>query len=161
MNRHRTNRIEPNRTETTLYIGAQGSGWEPSSRGCFLKRPPRASQEGSKSVQERSKSPPRGFPWGSASRMRFGSRFGRWVRVASWARFWALLASLSGAFWPPRWLKHVLEIVLDRPRAVQEHFFAASEASKSATRGLQEQFKRHPGAEKAPRWVQEASGDRF
>ena len=45
------------------------------------------------------------------------------AQVASWPRFWTLLAPLLGAFWPPRSLKPVLECLLERPRAVQEHFF--------------------------------------
>ena len=48
------------------------------------------------------------------------------ARVASWTRFWTLLASLSGAFWPPRWLKPVLEFLLERPRAVQDYFFGSA-----------------------------------
>ena len=72
----------------------------------------------------------------------------------SWTRCSTLLASISGAFWPPRWLKPVSESVLERPRADQEDFFwsksrprAYQEASKTAPRGLQQAKK-----------LQEASG---
>ena len=59
------------------------------------------------------------------------------ARVAFWTRFWTLLASLSGAFWPPRWLKPLSEFLLERPRAVQEFFFCP----KSDPRGFQERPK--------------------
>ena len=42
-----------------------------------------------------------------------------------------LLVPILGAFRPPISLKTVLGPVLDRPRAVQEHFFSAPEDSKS------------------------------
>ena len=71
------------------------------------------------------------------------------ARVASWTQFWTLLASISGAFWHPRWLKPVLQIVLDRPRAVLYTSFSASEASKSAPRGLQEP-SRQPRCPRGP-----------
>ena len=83
------------------------------------------------------------------------------VRVASWTRFWTLPGSVLGAFWPSRWAKPPLEIILERPRADQEHFFPVPEPSKSAPRGFQDCSKRTPRAEEAPRWVQDASGDRF
>ena len=49
-----------------------------------------------------------------------------------------LLASLWGAFWPPRWLKTVLKFFQDPPRADPYNFFSAPRASKSGPRGLQE-----------------------
>ena len=73
------------------------------------------------------------------------------ARVVSWTRFWTLLASLLGAFWPPRWLKPVLEFLLERPRAIQEYFFRARERPKSRPRakrpprGPQGQFGSHVG----------------
>ncbi len=45
------------------------------------------------------------------------------AQVASWPRFWTLLAPLLGAFWPPRWLKPVLKFLLERPRALSIKFF--------------------------------------
>ena len=96
------------------------------------------------------------------------------ARVAIWTRFWTLLASLLGACWPPRWLKPLLEFLLERPRAVQDFFFQPQERpkrlpraphkplevppwptkpflelqepSKSPPRGLQGQFGSHLGA---------------
>ena len=56
------------------------------------------------------------------------------ARVASSTRFWTLCASLSGAFWPPRWLKPVLEFLLERPRAVQDFFFRPQERPKRRPR---------------------------
>ena len=56
------------------------------------------------------------------------------ARVAFWTRFWTLLASLSGAFWPPRWLKPLLEFLLERPRAVQDFFFRLQERPKRLAR---------------------------
>ena len=67
--------------------------------------------------------------------------------VASGARFGTLPGSVLGAFWPSRWLKPLLEFLLERPRAVQEHFFPVPEPSKSAPRGLQDRSKRPPRAE--------------
>ena len=55
-------------------------------------------------------------------------------RVAFWTRFWTLLASLSGAFWPPRWLKPLLELLLEKPRAVQDFFFRPQERPKRPPR---------------------------
>ena len=52
------------------------------------------------------------------------------ARVAFWTRCWTLLASLSGAFWPPRWLKPLLEFLLERPRAVQDFFFQPQQRPK-------------------------------
>ena len=86
------------------------------------------------------------------------------TRVASWTRFWTLLASLSGAFWPPRWLKPVLEFFLERPRAVQDYF-----GPKIDPRGAQERPISHwkpplgrpslfKGSKRPPGDVQEASG---
>ena len=72
------------------------------------------------------------------------------ARVASWGRFWTLLGSFLGAFWPPRRLKPVLEFFLERPRAEREHFFSAPEASKSLPSGFQE-------ASRLPRQFQELS----
>ena len=48
-------------------------------------------------------------------------------------------------FAPPRWLKPVLEFLLERPRAVQENSFSILELSKSAprdSRPLQHAFRR-------------------
>ena len=59
------------------------------------------------------------------------------------------MGSFLGAFGPLRSLKPVLETLLDRPRAVQEHFFSALEASKSTSRGLQE-LKRLQDRSKTP-----------
>ena len=56
------------------------------------------------------------------------------TRVASWTRCWTLLASLSGAFWPPRWLKPVLKFLLERLRAVQYYFFRPRERPKRRPR---------------------------
>ena len=92
------------------------------------------------------------------------------ARVASWSPFWTLLASLLGAFWPPRWLKPVLEFLLERPRAVQEYFFRPQERPKSRPRasrkpldappwptepspGLQEAPERPPGPIWHPCWL--------
>ena len=61
------------------------------------------------------------------------------AQVASWTRFWTLLASLWGAFWLLRWLKPVLEFLLERPRAVQDNFFRPQDRSK-----------RHPRASRKP-----------
>ena len=86
------------------------------------------------------------------------------ARVASRARFWTLLASLLGAFWPSRWLKPVLEFLLERPRAVQDNIFGPwsppralqeaskrlQEAPKSTPRGLPN-LKRLQDASKRPR----------
>ena len=66
------------------------------------------------------------------------------AQVASWTRFWTLLGSILGAFWPPRWVKSLLELLLERPRANQEDFFSVLEPSKSAPRGLQDRSKRRP-----------------
>ena len=55
-------------------------------------------------------------------------------QVVSWTRFWTLLASVSGAFWPPRWLKPVLEFLLERPRAVQDFFFRPQRRPKRRPR---------------------------
>ena len=90
------------------------------------------------------------------------------TRVAFWARFWTHLASILGAFRPPRWLKTLLESVLDWPRAVQEHFFSAPEASKSVPRAFQERstspWKPHlsrpslfQSSKSPPRGLQDAS----
>ena len=57
-------------------------------------------------------------------------------------RFGPLFGTLLGAFWPPRWLKPVLELVLDRPRVDQEHFLSAPDGSKSAPRGQKEGSKK-------------------
>ena len=79
-----------------------------------------------------------------------------------WSRLWdSIWDPVLGAFWPSRWPKPLLEILLERPRADQEDFFSVPEPSKSAPRGLQDRSKRPPRAEEAPRWVQDASGDRF
>ena len=73
------------------------------------------------------------------------------VQVAWGPRFWTLWASLLGAFWPPRWLKTLLEFLLDRPGAVQDYFFSAFKPSKSAPRGLQDRCRTAPGGQDAPR----------
>ena len=104
------------------------------------------------------------------------------ARVASRARFWTLLASLLGAFWPPRWLKPVLEFLLERPRAVQDTFFwlknvleifqeppradqdtffSAPEASKRPPRGLQEAKGRLNRFLDSPSGLQQRSGSHF
>ena len=64
------------------------------------------------------------------------------ARVASGTRFGILPGSVLGAFSPSRWLKPLLEFLLDRPRAVQENFFSVLEPSKSVPRGLQDRSKR-------------------
>ena len=64
--------------------------------------------------------------------------------VASGIRFWTFPGSVLGAFWPSRWLKPLLELLLDRPRAVQDYFFSVLMPSKSAPRGLQDRSKRSP-----------------
>ena len=46
------------------------------------------------------------------------------ARVASWTRFRTLPGSVLRAFWPSRCLKPLLEFLSERPKAVQEHFFA-------------------------------------
>ena len=61
--------------------------------------------------------------------------------------------SILGAFWPPRWLKSIFKFVLERPRADQEYFFSALEASKSAPRGIQDAFSSH----QAPQMQSEAT----
>ena len=66
------------------------------------------------------------------------------ARVASWTRFWTLLASLSGAFWPPRWLKPVLEFLLERPRAVQDYFFRPQERPKRRPRASHKPLEAPP-----------------
>ena len=112
---------------------------------------PRGRQERSKRVQEHflrlqeaSKSVPRGFQeaFGRHSAPEMRSEAMRQTSVPNakpkTARFWSLLGSLLGAFWPLRWLKPVLEFFWERPRAVQEFFCSAPEASKSAPRGVQE-----------------------
>ena len=72
-------------------------------------------------------------------------------------RFSTLLASLLGVFWPPRWLKSLLEFLLERPRAVQGKFFSAPNGSKSAPRGKKEGSKK--GSKNGPkprskkRWI--------
>ena len=48
------------------------------------------------------------------------------ARVASGTRFGTLPGSVLGAFWPSRWLKPLLEFLLERPRAVQEICFFRS-----------------------------------
>ena len=83
------------------------------------------------------------------------------ARVASGIRCWTLPRFLLGRFWPPTWLKTVLEFVLERPRAVQEHSFSAPGPSKSAPRALQERSRRPPRAQEAPRCVREAPRGRF
>ena len=70
--------------------------------------------------------------------------------VASGTRFWTLPGSVLRAFWPSRWLKPLLEFLLERSRAAQEHFFPALEASKSSPRALQD-------ASRLPRGLQELS----
>ena len=75
------------------------------------------------------------------------------ARVASGTRFGTLPGSVLGAFWLPRWLKPLLELLLDRPRAVQDYFFPVLMPSKSAPRGLQDRSKRSPGRQDAPRYV--------
>ena len=67
------------------------------------------------------------------------------------------LASLLGAFWPPRWLKPVLEFLLDRPRAVQEHFFPAPEPSRNAPRAIRKPLETPPEPAKPFQRLQEAS----
>ena len=69
------------------------------------------------------------------------------ARVASWTRFWTLLASLSEAFWPSRWLKPVLEFLLERPRAVQDYIFGTQERPKRRPRAPQEATERPPGCQ--------------
>ena len=66
------------------------------------------------------------------------------ARVAAGTRFGTLPGSVLGAFWPSRWLKPLLEILLERPRGDQEDFFWVLEPSKSAPRGLQDRSKRRP-----------------
>ena len=70
--------------------------------------------------------------------------------VASGSRFESLRGSLLEPFWPSRWLKPLLEFLLERPRAVQEDFFLVLEPSKSAPRGLQDRSKRLSRGQEAP-----------
>ena len=86
------------------------------------------------------------------------------ARDASGTRFWTLPGSVLGGFWRSRWLKPLLEILLERPRADQEEFCSVLEPSKrppeaprSAPRGLRETTR-------LPRQLQELSKrlqDRF
>ena len=71
-------------------------------------------------------------------------------RVVFGPRFGHILDPILGAIWPLLSLKTVLELVLERPRASQEHFGSALEASKSSPRGHQE-------ASRLPRRLQELS----
>ena len=48
--------------------------------------------------------------------------------------FWTLPGSLLGAFWHLRWLKPVLEFVLDRPRPVQDYFLSAPRGKKEGSK---------------------------
>ena len=56
------------------------------------------------------------------------------ARVASGTQFWTLPGSVLGGFWPPRWLKPLLEFLLERPRAVQAFFFRPQERPKRLPR---------------------------
>ena len=80
------------------------------------------------------------------------------ARVAIRTRFWTLPGSIMITIWPP---KTILEFVLERPRAVQEHFFSALEASESCPRRLQESSRSSPRARGAPRCALDLSRDRF
>ena len=51
----------------------------------------------------------------------------------------------------PKRLKPLLECLLERPRAVQDHFFPAPKGSKSGPRHLQDCSKSPPRAQEAPR----------
>ena len=131
-----------------------------------LQEPPRARQEASKRLSE-------GFRVEDTIRIPFWSYF--WLEkesprheksrksfgvstffkvspflagAAFGPRFWTLLASLLGAFCPPRWLKPLLEFLLERPRADQGNFFRA----RAAPRALQEPKQRVPkeGPKKDP-----------
>ena len=76
------------------------------------------------------------------------------AQVASWTRFWTLLAPLWRAFWPSRWLKTLLELLLEGPSAVQEHLFfdlgALQERSKRPPGALQDAFRRPRGSQRLP-----------
>ena len=83
------------------------------------------------------------------------------AQVASGTRFWNLLGSVLGAFWPSRWLKPLLEFLLERPGIVQEYFFSVLEPSKSAPKGLPDRSKRPARGQEASRepfdpiWMQQ------
>ena len=81
------------------------------------------------------------------------------ARDASGIRFWTFSGSVLGGFWPSRWLKPLLEILLERPRADQEELCSVLEPSKSppeaprsAPRGLRETTS-------LPRQLQESPRD--
>ena len=144
-----------------------GSGVQGALQATFfrIRRPPRALQEPFKrlpaAIAQRSGNPmpfyidfdlQKAPPGPQKSRKSIEKamvfeEFAFRARVASWARFWTLLGSVLGAFWPPRWLKPVLEFLLERPRAHQEYFFSASEASNSVPRGARRVKK---GSKKGP-----------
>ena len=75
--------------------------------------------------------------------------------VAFWTRFWTLLASLSGAFWPPRWLKPVFNCSWSGQEPIHMIFFrlqepprALQEASKRLSEGFRVEY-----ANRTPFWT--------
>ena len=75
------------------------------------------------------------------------------ARVASSTPFWTLLASISGAFWPPRWLKPIPPAASRRPWRVHHYFFGSPEPS----RNLQGPSKRLPRMLPQPKMLQDGS----
>jgi len=90
------------------------------------------------------------------------------VRIASSTPFWTLLASISGAFWPPRPAQERPRPLQERPRRLQDRPRSAQDASKTTPRAakrppraLQESSKRASRGQDAPGGLQEAIWKQF
>ena len=79
------------------------------------------------------------------------------LRIRFRTQFWTFPGSLLGAFWPPRWLKPVLEFLLERPRAVQDYFFWLQERPKRLPRASHKRLEASPWPTKPFSGLQEAS----
>ena len=82
------------------------------------------------------------------------------VRIASSTPFWTLLASISGASWPPRRAQERPRPLQERPRRLQDRPRSAQDASRTTPRAakrLQEPSKRAPGGLQEAKMLQEGS----
>ena len=79
------------------------------------------------------------------------------AQAAFSTRLWTLLASISGAFWPPRWLKPIPLAVSRWPWRVHHYFFWPPEASRRPPGAFQEASRVAPAGQDVPRWLQAGS----